>query len=341
MKKIRTILVGLGSVNIGLLKILCEKKDEIAEKHGFELSVVGVADSSGVAVSENGFSYQELIDLKSGGSSVSELKGHVSTIPAEATIKAVETDLVVEASPAELKTGDPGLSVVRNALEMGLSVVTANKAPLVFAFDELHRLAEKHGGRLAFSAAVCGGLPVINVLKRDLRATELIGLEGVFNATSNFILEELEHGRSFDNAVMEAQRVGAAETDPSLDIDGYDAANKLYIIMKCFSEFSGTLSDVEITGIRAVTPETIAEAAARKKRIKLVAAAERENGKWCLSVAPGEIDRDSFLGNCDGWEMGIQIKTDYYENLAMKIREEEPVSTCAAVLRDIINISTD
>ena len=195
-----------------------------------------------------------------------------------------------------------------------------------------------HNGKLAYSATLCGGLPVINVLQRDLRIADLRGLKGIFNATSNFVLEKLEQGGSLDDAVRQAQKIGAAEADTSLDIGGYDTANKLYIIMKSFTNFSGDLEDIKVKGIRNITRIVVEQANVQHKRIKLLALAEKEGNNWHLSVQPAELPNDSFLGQCNGWEMGIQLQTDLYEELAMKIYEEDPIATSAAVLRDIINM---
>lgn len=339
IQKIRIVLVGLGTVNIGVLKILIEKKAIIAKSHNLEIHVMGVADSSGIAIKENGYTYEELIHLKSNGNKVNQLEGYLSGVSIEQITNHIKADVLIDGSPVNLKTGNPGLQAIRNALSKGWSVVSANKAPLVLSYDELHQLAKKHGGKLAYSATVCGGLPVINILQRDLQATNLIGFKGIFNATTNFILEALEKDGSFDEAVKEAQRLGAAETDPSLDIDGYDTANKLYIIMKSFTDFSGTISDIQIEGIRAITSENIKQAAIQNKRIKLLAVAEKKADTWNLSVRPSKVEASSFIGNCDGWEMGIQLYTDYYEELSMKIYEEDPITTSAAVVRDLINIS--
>lgn len=339
-KEMRIVLIGLGTVNIGVLRILKEKQADIEKRYGLTFRVVGVADSSGAAVRKNGFEYEELIQLKAKGDKVSMLKGFLAGVAAEDLADHIAADILVEGSPVNLKTGRPGLQAMEKALTKGWSAVSANKAPLVLAYDRLHQLAEKHGGQLAFSAAVCGGLPVINVLQRDLLVTQLIALKGIFNATSNFILAELEKGGSFNEAIKEAQRIGAAEADPSLDVDGFDTANKLFIIMKSFTDFSGTLADIEIEGIRSITYEQLKEAATRNKRIKLLALAERKQNKWKLTVKPVEVDHTSFLGNCDGWEMGIQLHTDHYEELSMKLYEEDPVSTSAAVVRDVINIAS-
>ena len=337
IKKTRTVLVGLGTVNIGVLKILAEKKEDILKDHNTKFIIVGVADSSGVAISKKGYGYEQLIRLKESRHKVSSLEGYLPQIAVEDITEHIDADLLIEGSPVNLETGKPGLQVIQKALSKGWSVVSANKSPLVLGFDQLHELAEKHGGQLAYSAAVCGGLPVINVLQRDLLATHLVGLRGIFNATSNFILEELENDRDFEVAVEEAKRIGAAEADPSLDIDGYDTANKLYIIMKSFSDFSGSLKHISINGIRTITSETIKEASNRGKRIKLLAEAKRNQENWELSVKPTEVDKNSFLGTCDGWEMGIQLQTDYYKELYMKIYEEDPVTTSAAVVRDMLN----
>lgn len=337
LKRIRTVLVGLGTVNIGVLKILTEKKEDILKNHDSEFIIVGIADSSGVAINKKGYGYEQLISLKESRHKVSSLEGYLQQIAVEDITEHIDADLLVEGSPVNLETGKPGLQVIQKALSKGWSAVSANKSPLVLGFDQLHELVKKHGGRLAYSAAVCGGLPVINVLQRDLLVTNLTGLRGIFNATSNFILEELENDRDFEVAVEEAKRIGAAEADPSLDIDGYDTANKLYIIMKSFSNFSGSLEHISIKGIRMITSEIIKESSSRGKRIKLLAEAKLNQENWELSVKPVEVDKNSFLGTCDGWEMGIQLQTDYYEELFMKIYEEDPITTSAAVVRDMIN----
>lgn len=339
MNRLKTVLVGLGTVNIGLLKILMEKEDEVAKRHNLELIVVAVADSSGIAVNTGGYSYHEIVELKRRGDHVDKLDDYLPGISTENIVDKVEAQLLIEGSPVDLETGNPGLGVIRSALTKGWSVVTANKAPLVLAFDELRDLEQRFGGKMAYSATVCGGLPVINVLQRDLRVTNLISFQGILNATSNFILAQLEKGGSFSEAVKEAQRLGAAEADPSLDVEGYDTANKLFIIMKSFTDFSGSIDDITIEGIQNIDEKLTRDATDKNNRIKLIARATKSGSQWQLEVKPEEVSAKSFLGNCNGWEMGIDLVTDNYENIAMKNSEAEPVGTSAAVLRDIINLN--
>lgn len=334
---VRTILFGLGNVNLGLLNILLRKEKEILKRYDLEFQIVGVVDSSGMAVREKGFSYEELINLKFNKGKVNEITGFLPK-ESEQITECVEADLLVDGSPVNLKADSPGLKVIKNALKLSLKVVLANKGPLVLKFDELIKLATEHNTQIKYSATVCGGLPVINVLQRDLKFATLISLSGIFNATTNFVLQELENGETLDNAIKEAQRIGAAETDPSLDISGQDAANKLYIIMKSITDFDGSIKDIKMEGIEKVNAEEIEKAAQTNTKIKLVAAAHQKNGHWQLSVKPTPVAKDSFLGSCNGYEMGIVIKTDLYETIYLKNYEADPKGTSAAVLRDMIDV---
>lgn len=341
MKSINVVLLGLGTVNIGLLKILADKRQELMRKYHLEFMITAVADSSGIAINEAGFEYATLITLKKEKQKVKSLKGFQPQFTSEHITDLIDADLLIESSPGNLMDGNPGLSIARKALEKGWSVVFANKAPLIFAFDELHQLANKFGGGISYSATVCGGLPVINVLQRDLKAASLIRLRGIFNATTNYVLQELEKGGTMDEAIKEAQRIGAAEADPSHDTHGHDTANKLFIIMKAFTNYSGSIHDIEVEGIQQVTPDQISEAMARGNKIKLVATAVADGNAWKLTVKPTEVNDHSFLGTCDGWEMGIELESDLYEYIAMKNYEADPVGTSAAVLRDAIKLCVE
>jgi homoserine dehydrogenase len=338
MKNVPVVLFGLGNVNLGLLRILVEKKELLARTYGTSFVVTGVADSSGVAVNPTGYSWDELLLLKAGKGKVSRLEGFLEGVPHDQLPFHTDAGLLIESSPVNLETGDPGLAVARHALKKGWNVVFANKAPLVLAFDELHHLAAANSCCIAYSATVCGGLPVINVLQRDMKAASLKSFHGILNATTNHILKALEAGGTMEEAIKEAQRVGAAEADPMHDVLGHDAANKLYIIMKSFSGFTGTIHDIDAEGIQHITAEQLAEARKRGNTIRLIASATPEGNSWKLSVRPTEVKSDSFLGQCEGWEMGIQFESDLYESISMKIVEEDPMATSAAVLRDAIDI---
>ncbi len=335
---IRTILIGLGTVNLGWLRILHAKRDDLLRDHAVTFTIVGVADSSGIAIDENGFAVEGLLTLKLSHRKAEDLPGFLPGVRTADILNHVTADLLIESSPANIVDGEPGLSVVRAALGKGMGVVLANKTPLVFAFDELKSLCGKYGGRMAYSATVCGGLPVVNVLQRDLKLATVKRIRGIFNATSNFVLRELERGGTLADAIREAQRLGAAEADPSHDLHGHDTANKLFIILKSFTRYAGTIADIQIKGIQNIGPADLATAKSRGNIIKLIAEALPSPTGWQLTVAPAEFPRTSFLGSCEGWEMGFEIETDLYERICMKNYEADPVGTSAAVMRDCLDV---
>lgn len=348
METVRLLLAGLGHVNRGLLRILREREKQIAEQYGIRFKITGVADSTGVAFNTAGFPIEKLIALKADKNHVIHLPDYSSVLRTEDFAGTGIGDLLVESTPANMTDGYPGLQAARSALRAGIPVVFANKAPLALAFDELHKLAELGATepyhqevtgktKIAYSATVCGGLPVINVLKRDLHLAHVRKFRGILNATTNYILAEIGKGGSFEEAVTEAQRLGAAEADPSYDISGADAANKLLIIAKTLGWPGGSVEKIKVTGIESVSESDIIAARNRNCRVKLIASAERTDNGWKLMVRPEEVRTDSFLGNCNGWEMGFELESDLYDRVCMKNYEADPMGTSAAVMRDILN----
>jgi homoserine dehydrogenase len=338
-KTIDVALIGLGNVGRSFLRILEMKSVRLAQQYGLVFRVVCVADSSGVAVNTQGFDPLATRLHKESGATVAQLGGFQAGKAPAQVLADLPVGLVLEASPVDLKTGEPGLSVCRTSLARGIPVVLANKGPLVLAYAELHALAAAHGAGIGCSATVCGALPVINIGRRDLIAAEVVELAGIFNATTNFILGEMATGRPYADALAEAQRRGIAETDPSLDVEGWDTANKLVIIANSFLGVSVSLHDVNVQGITQVTAEDLRAARSLGNTIKLIARAERKDGGgYHLSVRPTIVPLHSFLGQCDGWEMGIELQSDLYGLMFHKIWEREPLPTAAAMLRDAVNM---
>ena len=338
-KTINLALSGLGNVGRNFLRILETKSDRLAADYGLIFRVVAVADSSGLAVSADGFAPRELRLHK-------EASGRVADLPefqpertlADFLAQPGSCQMLLEASPVNLTDGAPGLGYVRAALTAGVSCVLANKGPLVLAFHDLHRLAAATGAGLAFSATVCGALPVVNIGRRDLIVADVSLLRGIFNSTSNFILDEMAAGRSYADALAEAQRRGIAETDPSLDVEGWDTANKLTILANSFLGVEVSLADVSVQGITAITAEQLAAHQAQGEVIKLVAEARQAGNGYLLTVAPLALPAGDFLAGCSGWEMGVEIHSDLYGKMFHKIWEREPLPTAAAMLRDLVTL---
>lgn len=338
---IRTALAGVGAVNRNLLTILTQKAAHLRQHYHLDFRIVLVIDSSGIAYEPQGFDITALQQWKAAKRRVADLPQAVSLAALSTLLTKEYCDLLLEGTPVNLATGEPGLTYAKQALGAGVAVVLANKGPLVLAFPTLTALAQQSGAGLAYSATVCGALPVINVGRRDLIAAEISVLRGIFNSTSNFILAEMEQGHAFADALAEAQRRGIAETDPSLDIDGWDTANKLVIIANSVLGVATTLAEVAVQGIRGVTTAALQAELRQGRTIKLLATAHQTDEGYRFQVAPTSLARSEFLGSCASWEMGIEIQSDLYGTLSQKICEETPLPTAAAMLRDAVNLFRD
>jgi len=246
-------------------------------------------------------------------------------------------DIFVDLTLTNLKDGEPGLSAIRAALKLKRAVVTANKGPLVLAYPELAALARSNHVSLLHSAAVTGGLPTLNIGTRDLGVTTIDKVEGILNGTTNYILSRMSEGQAYDEALKHAQTIGMAEADPSLDVDGWDAANKLVIIANAVLRRPTTLKDLQVEGIRQITSQDLQAAKERGQVIKLVALAEKMGPSYTLSVRPTRLDAHHPLAKVGAGMMAVIYHTDINGTIYAHIEEHDPYPTAAAVLRDIVN----
>jgi len=349
MKTSRFVLAGIGNLGRGLLRILQQKAAELSARHGLQFVLVAAVDSSGGAVDNAGLDMEQVLTLKKTGEGVAAYPncGQKGLTTLDALARA-DADLLVELSPTSLKHGEPGLSAITWALSHSMDVVTANKGPLVLAYPRLTALAAENKKGLLFSGTVAGGLPTVNIGQRDLIAARFLRVEGIFNATTNYILTRMEGGLSFAQALSEAQRAGAAEADPTLDVDGWDAANKLVIVANSVLGIPATLKDVSVQGIRDITREHLLAARERGCAIKLLATAEprQECGMehqpagtaaYNLSVKPTELPLDHPMARLTKWQMGVVYTTDINGTIIAIIEEEGTMATVGAVLRDMVN----
>jgi len=340
MKRVGLALVGLGNVGRRFLRLLIEHDDTLREKYGLAFSVYCVVDSSGVAVSDDGFDLAHLLEHKGCGLKLRELRGFDEGLTLAVALDSVQCDILLEASPVDLNTGNPGLSNCRIALDHGLHLVLANKAPLALAQAELDRLAADTDVGILYSATFCGGLPVLNIVRRDMVCGKILSFRGIFNATSNFILEEMLKGRRYADALRETQERGIAEADPSIDVGGWDTAAKLVIAANSIADAMITLADVSVSGIEDVQLDRLQQCRREGTVLKLVATAERIDAEWRFQVKPRPVPIASFLGSCSGWEMAIEIESDIYGKSFHKLWEREPVPTAASMLRDAVHLAT-
>lgn len=337
--QIRLAVIGLGNVGKRFLELVQSKHDLIQHRYDLDLIVTAAGDTSGGAEYFKALDIPTILELKASGKGMAAYpthgRGEMNMLE---LMRGAEADVLVENTLTNLKDGEPGLSTMRTAIQRKMHVVTANKGPLVLAYQELFALAKENGVKILHSATVAGGLPVVNLGRRDLGASEITKFEGIVNGTTNHILDAMSRGESFETALQHMQELGIAEADPTLDVDGWDAANKLVIVANACLHRPTRLSDVRVEGIRGVTPEHIAGAKANGQVIKLVARAVRELGTWKLTVRPEWLDATHPLVQVPGGYMGVLYETDINGQIFARIHEENPYPTAAAVLRDIINL---
>ncbi|MBI3915158.1 MAG: homoserine dehydrogenase [Chloroflexi bacterium] len=341
MKTARISIAGLGNVGRRLLELMQIKRAILRERFDMELKIVAACDQSGGAEYFGGLDSAKIIALKreKKGIAAYSQHGRAEMRPRDLVMTA-EADIFVDLTPVNLKDGEPGLTATREALKRKMNVVTANKGPLVLAYSELATLAQANRVQLLHSATVTGGLPTLNIGTRDLGVAEIEKFEGVVNSTTNYILTRMAEGQTLDQALKHAQEIGHAEADPSLDVDGWDAANKLVIIANAVLRRPTTLKDVSVEGIRGITQDDIQHAVEHRQVIKLVAAAERHGHDYSLSVRPTRLDLVHPLASVDAGMMGVIYHTDINGTILAMIQEHDPYPTAAAVLRDIVEISS-
>jgi homoserine dehydrogenase len=219
-----------------------------------------------------------------------------------------------------------------------MHVITANKGPVVHAYQSLTEMAAKRGKRFLFESAVMDGAPIFSLFRGPLPAVNLHGFKGILNSCTNILLGLMEEGRPFDEAVKYAQSIGIAETDPSADIEGWDAAIKVAALVTVLMGIPLKPQEVDRTGIRDITAVQVAEAKAAGKRWKLVCSARRD-GQVLLEarVHPELVTPETVLYSIGGTSSYVQFETDVLPGLGIVESNPGPDTTAYGLLADLLN----
>ena len=345
MRVVRLVLIGLGNLGWRFCEILAERGEALGERYGLRFELVGAADSRGALDGPEGLDPGAIAALKRAGRPVTAYRDPAGRPVREvssglALIEAAEADALLEATPVNLdQGGEPGLSHVRAALRRGWHVVTPNKGPLALAYGELHDLAAAHGVQLRFDGTVAGGLPAINLGARDLRGAVVRRIEAVPNLVTGLVMDLLAGGASWEEAVATGRAEGVLEGDGAWDLEGWDAAAKLVILVNATAGYRAEPGEVARTGVSGVEPAALREAAAAGERWRLLARAERgPDGRYALSVGPQRLAAEHPLGRLGSHQMGVVFETDLYGTLTAIIEERTPVPSAATMLRDLLDI---
>lgn len=321
MKDVHVGVIGLGNVGSGTLSILAANADQIALKLGFRLRVAAVCSRS---VADK--------TLPEG------LDGALRTSDWREVVAHPDVDIV-----AELVGGTTvAKEIIDGATANGKSIVTANKELMALCGADIWDRAIKARINLAMEASVCGGIPIHAVLREGISGDRIVGIAGILNGTSNYILTEMERrGESFDKILAEAQALGYAEADPSADVDGYDARSKLAILAALAFGERITPSDIFVEGIRRITPQDFDYAHQLGHTIRLVCGASHTPRGLILSVRPALIRQTTILAGVQGAYNAVWVKGQFGADTFYYGRGAGANPTGVAVVSDLMRVARE
>jgi len=330
--------IGFGVVGQGLAEILLKRKDELKTRFGYEYSVVAVSDfNKGSALKLGGLDLSKLLELAR-DNKISEYPGAEVNLDALTTIKKSNADVIVEVSYTNIETGEPAYSHFKTALETGRHLVTTNKGPTALFLRELVDLAAKNGVQFRYEGTVVAGTPVLNLNELCLAGNEVREIKGILNGTTNFILTNMEKGRSYEDVLKEAQELGYAEAKPDADVEGWDALAKVMILAKSVMGADISKEDVDRTGITGITLKDIEAAKREGKRYKLIGRVTRAGGGVKASVGPEKIDLTDPLASVGGATNALTFGTDLLGEVTVVGPGAGRVETGFSLLADLLTI---
>ncbi len=317
MKPVNIGILGLGTVGGGTVNVLARNADEITRRAGREIRVT--------MASVRSLDKPRICDTSS-----IEL-----TIDPFEIVNHPDIDVVVELIGGE----SLALELVQKAIANGKHVVTANKALIAVHGNEVFAAAQKKGVTVAFEAAVAGGIPIIKAVREGLAGNRVQWLAGIINGTSNFILTEMrDKGRSFDDALAEAQELGYAEADPTFDVEGIDAAHKLTILASIAFGIPLQFDKAYTEGMRKLTTQDVSDAADLGFRIKHLGIAKRTDDGVELRVHPTLIPEKRLIANVDGVMNAILVNGDAVGPTLYYGAGAGADPTASAVVADLVDV---
>jgi len=333
----KLILIGFGLVGQGFAEILLEKGDDLKARHDFSVQIVGVVTASkGNLYHPDGLDIARLLRTAQTGSFADypESEPLRRDWGANDMILHGGADVLLEASPTNLETAQPALATCHLALDQGLHIVLANKGPVALDYGGLREKAEARGLHMRYEATVMAGTPTMHLAQDALAGCAIRSARGILNGTTNYILTQMESGMTYADALAQAQDLGYAETDPTADIEGWDAAGKVLILANALFGTSLTMRDLDVRGITDISSEAIDQARQSSHRYKLIAEATPVGG----AVSPQRLPMSDPLASVGGSTNAITLDTDLLGEITLIGAGAGKLETGYALLSDLMAI---
>ncbi len=341
-KNYRLVMAGFGNVGRALARLLKKKELELLENYGITFSVKGIATGRhGSAIDPVGLDLQSALQLVEKGERIDSLNKVPHGPHTLDFINACQGDVFIETTPLNPITGQPAINHLAAALEQGMHVVTANKGPVVHGYKTLSQLADSKHLKFLFESSVMDGAPIFSLFRGPLRGARLLGFRGILNSCTNLLLDLMAEGKTLDEAIAYGQSVGITETDPSNDVDGWDAAIKVAALTTVLMDRPLLPQDIDRTGIRGINQQMIAEAAQAGEKWKLVCSAGYEKGEFQVKVAPQRVGPGSPLYSVKGTSSFVQFKLDVLPGLGILESNPGPETTAFGLLADFLSSVQD
>jgi homoserine dehydrogenase len=331
-------LIGFGNVGQGLATIISNKSAEL-EVLGMKVQIVAVSDPiKGSIYNPNGIDAELLLKTVQNGKTLDTLSAPYTGWSAKRTIEEADVDTVVELAYTDLKTGEPALTHMETALKRGLNVITTNKGPIALHYDRLMKLAKETNAHLRVEGTVMSGTPTLLLGLEHLLAAGITKIEGILNGTTNYIITRMMEGKSYSEALREAQELGYAEADPTGDVEGHDAAAKVVILANLLMKQSLKLEDVNREGITKLTPEDIAKAKEDNECVKLIGRIECSSEVCKAEVRPMRIPISHPLASIQNATNAITYTTNILGEVTLIGPGAGRMETGYAIIADLMAI---
>lgn len=339
MKKLKLAMLGFGNAGQAFASLLLDKRAEIMEQFGVDVQVTAIATASkGTLMDAEGIDLRRcLTELKKNGKFSSHTDGSC-VLNTTQILETADYDAVVELTPLDIHSGQPAMGYIEYALAHGKHVISANKGPLAHGAAHLKTHAQRSGVHYLHETTVMDGTPVFNLVEETLPFCRIREIQGILNSTTNFVLDEMGAGNTYEAAVEEGRRRGFVEADPSLDIDGWDASAKLTALMNVLMDTDIRPGDIRRTGIAGVTPADIKAAADRGKVIKLLCRGRFEGDEPVGTVEPVELERSHPYASISGTSSIITLYTDLMGAVTIIEQDPEIEQTGYGIFSDLIRL---
>ncbi|HKW25209.1 MAG TPA: hypothetical protein VJN48_05460 [Terriglobales bacterium] len=322
-------LLGFGNVGRALTSLLERKRADLRDSYGIEFRITGVATRRlGWIAAPDGLDTAAL------------LRGQIpaASEPKDVRnwLRASRADVLFEITSLNRETGQPAIDHLKAALEMGAHAITANKGPVVHGYAELNALAQKVGRKFLFESTVMDGVPIFCLFRDTLPTVKVLGFRAILNSTTNLVLQQMEEGSTLNRAIGKAQELGVAETDPSDDLEGWDAAVKVAALVTVLMGTPLKPQEVEREGIEELHPLAVQAARRAGRPYKLVCEARREKEVVRASVRPQQLPLSDPLAWVNGTSSAIYFETDIFPGLAITEQNPGVTETAYGLLADLV-----